>query len=229
MSYKYHVAKAYALEGDVDSCVSSFFSVLDKEVKDNLCNSLKPSLKKNIVISGFPRTGKSYLSKKIQEKYNIYSISLDEIRRIYWDIDDYNFRLQIRLALITKIFTKYSSGILIEGDDLLSVNRSANEGVEPLTTSYLIMLHDLYGAKTYVIGNADCTVENKIKGMQSYASTANCWAVLSGEDNVKSIAKGSIDISRKLKKMFNGTGVEYIDLDPLNFKKCIGGFMETVS
>lgn len=195
-----------AVDVMVDQVISNYELQFDSSGKEK---------GKNIVITGYPRVGKSLIANKLSGTGKWVLVSMDQFRRPYWESTDPMVRIYVRINFILKLVMKLDKGLLLEGDELLTVNRASFNGIHPITSSYFSLLRGLLGFNCFVVGNALCSVDEKVKGMENWARSEKCWAVDKG--SVNKVAEDSIRFSREVKDYFMDSDVIYIDISPENF------------
>ena len=183
----------------------------------------------NIVISGYGRTGKSLLANKLAQKYRYKIIETDIFRSFYWKIPDIRLRKKLRESLFLAFLDSFPVSVIIEGDDLVSENRHANSGIEPLSIDFMVQLYNSNKAKCFILGDSESNIDSKIEGILRWRSTENGRTNDYSFKEMYEHANESIEVSKKLKTMVNGTPIHYIELNPSRFTESVDNAIMYIS
>jgi hypothetical protein len=198
-----------------------------------LNNKIKGKSFKTLIITGYPRVGKSIISKELSGELGGVIIKTDILREIYWDIKDDKKRDYIRKNLIRTIIEQYPYNLIIEGDDFISKNRSRVSSLEPFSLDLLKQLKLKYKIEVYLIGNKGSGVDEKLIGLNTFRSEGECWtlsnAKYNNHDNLKNLANASIEASKSLWELSNENDLNYIDISTNNFNNDISFAVKEIS
>lgn len=174
------------------------------------------------VITGWPRTGKTLISFALARKHGFSLISLDQLRDIYQDVDEDDLRIEMRQFLLDELFMRFPEGLIVEGDDLIYVNRKRIDDPRNISLNVCGSLTNRHKIKCFVIGNADAAVDSKVKALRTYQQTGKCWTVKSERwRDLPARAREMIEDSRKLREMAPAHEVTYIEMDVINFDRAV--------
>lgn len=177
---------------------------------------------RSIVITGYPRIGKTLTAKELAARHGFHHFELDRLRPVYFGIDEPALRQIARSHFLHRLLEKFPRGVIIEGDDLISANRFDDSHIRPLSLDTLMALHSAQGVSCYVLGNKDADVEARAAAMREYQQTQHCWTAReSGWEDLDARALDSIEASQELYAMASGTPVVYLEIDPTDFSASV--------
>lgn len=180
--------------------------------------TLEKAAAQSCVITGWPRTGKTLISSELARKHGFSLISLDQLRDIYQPVEDDALRLEMRQFLLDELFKRFPVGLIVEGDDLIYVNRNRSSGPRNISLDVCGSLTNRHKVKCFVVGNADAAVDAKVDALRLYQKTGKCWTVKSERwRDLPARAAEMIEDSRRLRDMAPAHEVTYIEMDVINF------------
>lgn len=208
------------------------FSVLIKII-GILINDVNESKFRSIIISGYPRVGKSILSEKLSNKFNGTLLKTDALRKIYWEIEDGGRRQKVRENLYNEIIKNYPHNLIVEGDDFISENRSIDSALKPYSLDLISQLKDTYDIEACVIGNKETSVNDKVSGLKEFRSEGDCWTLKNAKykksKNLQNLAKGTVEASKSLWYLSEKSNVIYFEIRSINFNEDISTALEKIS
>lgn len=173
----------------------------------------------SVIITGYARSGKSLLAEKLAQAHGYHHIHLDMLTRLYYDIEDDQLRLYARLILLNSLLHRFPTGVVIEGDDLISRNRSRHRGMLPFSLATLEELqcgHDIFA---YVVGNANASPEAKVESFRRFQETGRCWtSKRSHWNDLEARAREYISYNRELLILADRANIPFIEIDPADFE-----------
>lgn len=170
------------------------------------------------VITGWPRTGKTLISDVLARQHGFIFISLDQLRDIYHEVDDDSLRDEMRRFILDELFKRFPKGLVVEGDDLIYVNRGRSSDLRNISLDFCGGLAGRHKIKCFVVGNADVAVDAKVTALRKYQETGKCWTLKSQRwRDLQARAAEMIEDSRKLRDMAPAHDVTYIEMDVINF------------
>jgi len=175
----------------------------------------------NLLLMGPPRVGKSLLAQRLEAGGGWLWVEYDYYRSAYWQIEDRLVRRSARELFYTTIATSFSSGILLEGDDLLTGDRSCvaglDSGIDPLSAEHIQRLRRISNFNYAAVGSSTCTPEVKLRGMKRAHMVEPCWAVAMGEQRLTRLALGITGLSQRIEAFCRENAVPYFDIHPDEF------------
>ncbi|MCC5913741.1 MAG: hypothetical protein JJU46_05135 [Balneolaceae bacterium] len=156
----------------------------------------------------------------------------DQLRKIYWRIEDDIKRRKLREELYFKVSKNYPHFLIIEGDDFISENRHIRSEVEPVNLDLLRILNDQTTLATAVIGNSRCSIDEKIKSLNYSREKGTCWSLedpkFKSDRGMKRLAVISIEGSKNLAEMSDGYGIPYFEINPTRFRDDINNTVSDI-
>jgi predicted kinase len=173
---------------------------------------------RSIVITGYPRIGKTVTAKELAARHGFLHFELDRLRPVYFGIDEPALRQVARSHFLHRLLEKFPRGLILEGDDLISANRFDDSHLRPLSLDTLTALHSAHGVSCYVLGNKDADADARAAAMREFQQTQDCWTAReSGWEDLDDRARDSIGASQELYAMASGTPVVYLEINPTDF------------
>lgn len=171
------------------------------------------------IITGYARSGKSLLATELARGHGYHHIGLDLFTRLYYNIKDDELRLYTRKALLNGLLRHFREGLIIEGDDLISRNRSRQQGMLPFSLETLQALCGETDVLCYVVGNATASAEAKKEGFRRFRETGTCWTSKKTHwDDLETRAREYIDYNRQIYALANDAGIPFLEIDPTDFE-----------
>ena len=175
----------------------------------------------NLLLMGPPRVGKSLLAQRLEAGGGWLWVEYDYYRSAYWQIEDRLVRRSARELFYTTIAKTFPSGILLEGDDLLSADRSCvaglDSGIDPLSAEHIQRLRRVSNFNYAAVGSATCTPEDKLRGMKRAHMVEPCWAVGMGEERLAQMALGITGLSQRIQTLCLEHAIPFFDIHPDEF------------
>lgn len=164
---------------------------------------------KNIIIIGWPRTGKSTLANMISDKYNYQIIRTDTVRKAFKIVFP-----ELNIKPYTAIYSKEFQMFIKE---LLNSNIKHAKGkygfvVEGCETS-VKDCKELYDNKNnliYVLGQIEITPEDMAKNIKKY-DTKYDWTFGINYEELVEYCTNSIEKSKSIKQECNKYGLKFFD------------------
>jgi hypothetical protein len=189
------------------------------------CISLIPSPLgiKNIpslIISGWPRIGKTTVVSQLCGSTGMSGLSLDQFSVVYERIRDDETRSFIKHALIKALICRFPVGVIFDGSDLVFDNyyRSYNRPLPSLS-----LLHSLcreYGTRIYLLGNTQDSINEKMTAIKSFRQQHKCWTsntLIWGDNNLEERIKEIFQASQHFLSLAQMNGLKYIDIKSNDF------------
>ena len=180
----------------------------------------------NIVLTGVARIGKSVLAKKLSSAHGYVVITTDRLRNLFWDIADNDVRSKIRLRAYTKLLGSVSSGLLIEGDNLL-FNHQEHRSVS-LDFSLVTKIRDQGLAKCFLVGCSRETWQRKLEEIDRYRKEHDCWTSDETAESRERLAREIVDNSIRL-RLAGKRGFTYIELTSDSFAESVSRGLEQIT
>lgn len=178
--------------------------------------------RRSVVITGYARSGKTLLADRLERKYGFAHIELDSLKKAYYSIGDDRTRKSIREGLLHGLLSRFPSGVVLEGDDLISLNRGENGGMLPFSLLLLRQLQEEHQVKCYVVGNAKATVQHKEAGLRRFRDSGKCWTEKKPSwRDLESRARKHINHSRELLALADACNLRFLELDPARFHESL--------
>jgi hypothetical protein len=185
---------------------------------------------RSVILTGYPRSGKSILARELQKHHNYIHLELDELKRLYYEIDDADLRLMTRKSVLDQLLSHFPEGLVIEGDDLISENRSTTEGMLPFSLNLLKTLGLRHGILCYVVGNVNVTLQEKIRALEVFRETGKCWTTAHPRWHDPEIfGKEYIEHNREIHDMARHCGIAFIELNPKEFDAAVKETVRKIS
>lgn len=178
----------------------------------------------SLILSGWCRVGKTSLAQRLCRSNSLCYLPLDPFSAIYQRIKDDVTRQFVKQTLVRELLTRYPTGIILDGDDLVFDNYLRSDDRPKPTLDFLHELSLEHPVKIYLIGNAQDTLTEKIDGIKRYRSKHPCWTLNSqawGEDMLEERAKEIISASQLLRDQSNSTNLTYIDIQSSSFQHSV--------
>jgi hypothetical protein len=171
--------------------------------------------KGKILIAGHARIGKTILASTLAARLNGAYMSTDNLRQIFYDIEDDAERLDFRMRCYHSIFGLDFNGLIVEGNDFISENLHRHRGKWPVSIK---IVRDLVEAvpdlSPVVVGNSYSSVRAKLDAMDYWRGNGKCWTVRRDAEEIPIIATNTIRVSRRLKRLAEEADINYFDLRP---------------
>lgn len=208
---------------------SPLFKFIDEIFKDSAINE---SSFQSIIITGPPRVGKSIIANTLSNNIGHYILNTDIIRKLYWEEKNDTKRQYLRKKIFSKILGLYPRGLIIEGDEFISRNRSATGNLKPFSLDLLDYLKKQYKIEVFIIGNKTATIDKKVNAMQSFRDQGKCWTLKNEayfeDETIPALAEHIIKVSQNLSLMAKDKKLEYYDIHPEKFNKDIENTVSTI-
>lgn len=201
-------------------------------LKDCVCNlPIKgDGGRKSCLITGRARTGKTIISTALARSHGFALVSLDQLRDIYLQVKDASLRDEMRQFILDELFGLFPEGVIVEGDDLIYVNRDLGNDSNNLSLDFCGSLADRHKIKCFVVGNADAGVDAKATALRNYQQTGKCWTVDSPRWNdLPARAAELIEDSQRLRAMAPAHDITYIEMDVINFDLAVKNAAEKIA
>lgn len=172
---------------------------------------------KSVIITGYPRSGKSLLAGTLVRSHGYTHVRLDMLTRLYWNIEDDTLRDHTRRAILNALIKRFPKGLVIEGDDLISLNRSSR-CMLPFSLATLKDLQRQRQLCCYVVGSAHATEEAKSEGFRRFRRTGECWTSRhKGWNDLGARARDYLSYNREIYALAKRANIPFIEIDPLQF------------
>lgn len=184
---------------------------------------------RSIVITGYPRIGKTAIAKELATRYGFVHFELDRLRPVYLGIEEPALRHAARSHFLHRFLEKFPRGLVLEGDDLISTNRFDDSRIRPLSLETLKALNSRHGVSCYVVGNKDTDANVRAAAFRDFQQTHDCWTAReSGWEDLDARARDSIQVSQELFAMTLGTPVGYLEIDPTDFEASVSRIADCI-
>jgi len=166
-----------------------------------------------IFLSGPSRAGKSILAQALAQHHGYHHVELDiGVPHIY-RMRDASARAKLRTAFYESLISRCTGGCVIEGHDLILVDRwydSGMLGYEPIDIPGLARLAARCDGLPVIVGCADVPSDAVGEAIRS----ASSWMAAESPAYIETYAAELVEASAKLRDLSANAGVRYIDLDP---------------
>lgn len=179
-------------------------------------------LKRNCLITGPARVGKTLLAQRLAERTGTVALSLDIIREVFWHLRDDARRAQARRVLFEGLLEAFPGRLVLESDDLVCLNRSdRNPAYDPLSLDLAAEWQRRGLARVCVVGCADSSPEQKLGALESWRAKGKCWTethpAFAAETGLLRLADEIVQTSRTLRDLSRAQGLSYIELGSDDF------------
>ncbi len=200
--------------------------VVRDAVRRAISQRAAPRLARNLIVTGPPRVGKSLLAQRIVAQSAAYHVNVDRMRLWYFSDRDEARREASRRAVFEGVLAASPNGIVIDGDDFISANRSKFGGIHPLGLDQLVEWRARGLAGVIVVGSSDVDPESKLDGLQAWRDTGRCWttqhSVYSDEAKLPKLAAEIVRTSRMLRDLCAADHLMFLSLGSTRFDEIIG-------
>ena len=177
-----------------------------------------------ILITGPPRVGKSLVALGVGRVTGLEVVRTDDLRGAFWGIADPDARIRERRCRYRDLVAGTDPGVVLEGDDLVFVNRAhpavaavCRESQDmSLTLDQIIDLMDRHDALAYVIGCSDADTARKTSEIRTSQKPDDFTAAMN-EHQLTHFVENQIERSKLLRKMTEGSTVHYLEIRGGNF------------
>jgi hypothetical protein len=177
---------------------------------------------RSVVITGYPRIGKTALAKVLATRYGFCHLELDRLRPVYFGIEEPGLRHVARSYFLERLLEKFPRGLVLEGDDLISANRYDDGEIRPLSLDMLQRLSSCQGVSCFIVGDKDADPDVRAAALSEFQQRHDCWTAReSGWEDLNVRARESIKTSQELYVMASGKAITYLALDPGNFDESV--------
>jgi hypothetical protein len=167
----------------------------------------------SIFLSGPSRAGKSVLARALLQRHGYHHVALDLGVPDIYRIKDAPARAALRSALYDALIARCAKGYVIEGHDLILVDRwyaSGMLGYEPVDLAALARLAARCGGRPFIVGCADVPISAVAQAMRSESS----WIASERATYLDTYAADLVEASATLRDLADASGVRYVELDP---------------
>ncbi|KAB7738702.1 hypothetical protein F2P47_15685 [Parvibaculum sedimenti] len=186
--------------------------------------------RKSCLITGRARTGKTIISTALARSHGFALISLDQLRDIYLQVEDASLRDEMRQLILDELFSRFPEGVIVEGDDLIYVNRDLGNDSSNLSLDFCGSLASRHKIKCFVVGNADAGVDAKVTALRNYQQTGKCWTVKSPRwKDLPARAVELIEDSQRLRAMAPAHDITYIEMNVIDFDLSVKNAAEKIA
>lgn len=217
-SLKKHLTPDLCLSGDGQAMTAQALADCVERSMRWLLPLVRPRKVQTMVLSGWPRVGKTRLAHKLCRANGLLHLLLDPFSAIYERIRDDDTRAFVKLKLVQALLQKYPMGAVLEGADLVFDNYHRDQVRPARPTPSLTFLQRLgqdRPVSVYLIGNADESVNDKRDALAQFRQTHACWTGQSPAWADESLARRAAEIieaSRYMRRAADGEVVKYMDI-----------------
>ena len=210
------------------------------EVADIIIDSLHegaeapPRAAVSLVIGGCARAGKSLLAQRLAAELDHVFLAGDMLRDLYRIPEVPAERNRLRQQFMLRILRGFRGGLIVEGADLVMRDNVRNGSRRP-SLELLRRIRREGLAEVAVAGNADTSVADKVRALEAWRATGNCWTTGAAHAEryaepaaLEKLARGTIERSRVLREKAEAADIPYLEIRPDAFEADIATHLTTL-
>lgn len=179
---------------------------------------------RSLIISGWPRTGKTTLASKLCRSTGMSCLSLDQFSAVYESVIDEKTRSFIRHALLRALIDRFPVGVILEGSNLVFDNYHRSHARPLPSLSLLYSLYGEYSMRIYVLGNTEDSIYEKKKAIKSFRQQHKCWTSNSlawDDNNLEERIREGFVASQHFLSLAQIGGLSYVNIESSDFSASI--------
>ena len=222
--------RAQVKAGDLDAAADAILVALQETAP-----AAPPDASKSLVLGGCMRSGKTILAQRLAHELACPFLPGDWLRRLYWSIEDGARRNRLRRRILWRILQTAQGGLITEGIDYALRNQGPRGGGGKPSMRLLRRIRRAGRAEVAVVGNADTSVADKVRALEAWRATGNCWTTGAAHAGryaeaaaLEKLARNTIERSRVLREKAEAAGIAYLEIRPDAFEADIAAHLATL-
>ncbi len=223
--------RALVKEGDPDAAANAILDALTETAP-----AAGPSPRCTpLVLGGCVRSGKTILAQRLAADMACPFLPGDWLRRLYWSVEEQARRNRLRRRILRGLLENVPGGLITEGVDLVLRNQPSRGGGGKPSMRLLRRIRQEGLAEVAVVGNADTSVADKVRALEAWRATGNCWTTGAAHAEryadtaaLEKLARGTIERSRVLREKAEAADIPYLEIRPDAFEADIAAHFTTL-